>query len=208
MALFYCAINENCCSVDGGRGIYPLFWSPPRGIWELKSPHPREIAIQGKKNANARGSARRGWAQVELTDALVQNKIILQSETLNLFQNKPCNLFIPFPKYQYHEVIMKSVWYLHSFPIPMLYFHISGYSPWTSDNSNSRWFERFSISLEGSSYWQSTVDANEQLHLLGGLNVVVFSKIIINKQQTFNELMLQLKTVSYTHLTLPTSDLV
>ena len=136
-------------------------------------------------------------SQVELTDALVQNKIIHQSETLTLFQNKQCNLFIPFPKYQYLEVIMKSVWYLHSFPIPMHYFHISGYSPWTSNNSNSRWFEHFSISLEGSSYWESTVDANEQLHLLGGLNVVVFSKIIINKQQTFNELMLQLKKCNY-----------
>ena len=58
---------------DGGRGIGPLFSSPPRGIWQLKSPHPREFAIQGKKNANARGSARGGggWAQVELTDALV-----------------------------------------------------------------------------------------------------------------------------------------
>ena len=40
---------------DGGRGIGPLFSSPPRGIWQLKSPHPREFAIQGKKNANARG---------------------------------------------------------------------------------------------------------------------------------------------------------
>ena len=179
MALFYCAINENCCSVDGGRGICPLFSSPLRGIWQLKSPHPREFAIQGKKNANARG----GWAQVELTDALVQNKIILQLETLNLFQNKPFNLFIPFSKYQYLEVITKSVWYLHSFSIPMLYFHISGYSPWTSDNSNSQWFKRFSISHEGSSYWESTVDAIEQLHLLAGLNVAVFSKIIINKQQ-------------------------
>ena len=57
---------------DGGRGIGPLFSSPPRGIWQLKSPHPREFAIQGKKNANARGSAGGGgWAQVELTDALV-----------------------------------------------------------------------------------------------------------------------------------------
>ena len=36
------------CSVDGGRGIYLLFSSPPRGIWQLKSPHPREFAIQGK----------------------------------------------------------------------------------------------------------------------------------------------------------------
>ena len=57
MALFDCAINEKCCSVDGGRGICPLFSSPSRGIWQLKSPHPREFAIQGKKNANARESA-------------------------------------------------------------------------------------------------------------------------------------------------------
>ena len=71
MALLDCAINEKCCSVDGGRGICPLFSSPPRGIWQLKSPHPREFAIQGKKNANARGSAGgEGWAQLELTDAL------------------------------------------------------------------------------------------------------------------------------------------
>ena len=71
MALFDCAINEKCCSVDGGRGICPLFSSPPRGIWQLKSPHPREFAIQGKKNANARGfSPGRCWAQVELTGTL------------------------------------------------------------------------------------------------------------------------------------------
>ena len=71
-AVFDCAINKKCCSVDGGRGICPLFSSPPRGIWQLKSPHPREFAIhEGKKNANARGSARGGGglAQVELTDA-------------------------------------------------------------------------------------------------------------------------------------------
>ena len=49
---------EKCFSVDGGRGICPLFSSPPRGIWQLKSPHPQEFAIQGKKNANTRGSAR------------------------------------------------------------------------------------------------------------------------------------------------------
>ena len=46
---------------DGGRGICALFSSPPRGIWQLTSPHPREFAIQGKKNANVRGSARGGW---------------------------------------------------------------------------------------------------------------------------------------------------
>ena len=56
-ALFDCAINEKCCSVDGGRGICPLFSSPPRGNLQLKSPYPREFAIQGKINANTRGSA-------------------------------------------------------------------------------------------------------------------------------------------------------
>ena len=49
MALFDCAINEKYCSVDGGRGICRLF-----------RPHPRESVIQGKKNANSRGSARGG----------------------------------------------------------------------------------------------------------------------------------------------------
>ena len=48
-ALFDCAINKKCCSVDRGRGICPLFLSPPQGGWKLKSPHPREFAIQGKK---------------------------------------------------------------------------------------------------------------------------------------------------------------
>ena len=48
-ALFDFAINEECCSVDGGRGICPLFSSPPRGIWQLKSPHPRKFAIHSKK---------------------------------------------------------------------------------------------------------------------------------------------------------------
>ena len=42
-------INEKCCSVARGRGICPFFSSPPREIWQLKNPHPREFAIQGKK---------------------------------------------------------------------------------------------------------------------------------------------------------------
>ena len=54
-------------------GAFALFFRPnPGSFWQLKSPHPREFAIQGKKNANARGSAGRGgggWAQLELTDA-------------------------------------------------------------------------------------------------------------------------------------------
>ena len=72
MALLDCAINKKCCTVDGGWSICPLFSSPPQGICQLKSPHPRKFAIQGKKNANSRGSARGVWAQVELTDALVR----------------------------------------------------------------------------------------------------------------------------------------
>ena len=44
--IWLCDHNEKCCSVDGGRGICPLFSSPPRGIWQ----------------ANARGSARREGA--------------------------------------------------------------------------------------------------------------------------------------------------
>ena len=57
-----------------GRGICPLPSSTPRGIWQLKCPHPREFAIREKKIANARGLARGGggaWAQLELTDALI-----------------------------------------------------------------------------------------------------------------------------------------
>ena len=75
MALFDCAIDEKCCIFYGGRGICPHFSSPPRGIWQLKSPHPREFAIQDKKNVYTRGSARGeegGWAQLELTDALLR----------------------------------------------------------------------------------------------------------------------------------------
>ena len=70
MALFYCAIDEKCCNIDGGRGICPLFPSPPRGIWQLKSPHPREFAIQGKKMLMPQDQPGGGcWAQVELTGA-------------------------------------------------------------------------------------------------------------------------------------------
>ena len=44
-------------------GVFALFFRPHTGGFDssrLESPHPREFAIQGQKNANARGSARRG----------------------------------------------------------------------------------------------------------------------------------------------------
>ena len=70
MALLDCAINIKCYTVDGGRCICPLFSSPPRGICQLKSPHPREFAIQGKKMLMPGGQpGGGGWAQLELTDA-------------------------------------------------------------------------------------------------------------------------------------------
>ena len=55
-------------------GAFALFSRPPPGGFDssrVPTPHPREFAIQGKKNANARGCARGagGWAQLELTDA-------------------------------------------------------------------------------------------------------------------------------------------
>ena len=53
MALLDCAINEKCCSVDRGRGI-----------WQLKSPHRREFAIQGKKNGNVGGGGGLGAAEI------------------------------------------------------------------------------------------------------------------------------------------------
>ena len=91
-------------------GAFALFFRPhPGGFESSRVPTLGKLPSKAKKMLMPRGQPGGGWAQVELTDALVQNKIIVQSETLNLFQNKPCNLFIPFPKYQYHEVIMKSV---------------------------------------------------------------------------------------------------
>ena len=70
-ALFDCVINKKCCSVDGGRGICPLFSSPPRGFDSSRVPTPGNLPSKAQKNANARGSAREGggWAQVELNDA-------------------------------------------------------------------------------------------------------------------------------------------
>ena len=46
MALFDSAINEKCCSVDGGRGICPIFSLLPGG----------------------QPGGGGGWAQVELID--------------------------------------------------------------------------------------------------------------------------------------------
>ena len=51
-------------------GAFALFFVPTRGIWQLKSPHPREFATKAKKMPMPGGQPGGGaWAQVELTDA-------------------------------------------------------------------------------------------------------------------------------------------
>ena len=60
MALFDYVINEKCYSVYRGRGICPLFSSPPGGFDSSRVPTPGNLPSKAKKNANARGSARGG----------------------------------------------------------------------------------------------------------------------------------------------------
>ena len=44
-ALFDCAIEEKCCSGDGGRDIS----SPPRGFDSSRVPTPRNLPSKAKK---------------------------------------------------------------------------------------------------------------------------------------------------------------
>ena len=48
-ALFDYAINEKCCSIYGGRGICPLFSSPPRGFDSSRVPTPGNLPSKAKK---------------------------------------------------------------------------------------------------------------------------------------------------------------
>ena len=50
-ALFDCAINEKCCSVD-----------PPWGICQFKSPHPRNFPPKAKKKTLMPGGSAQGEA--------------------------------------------------------------------------------------------------------------------------------------------------
>ena len=73
MALFDFAINEKMLQCWRRTRHLPSFSSPPQGIWQLKGPHPKEFAIEGKKNANARGSARRGGGAGRRWNSLMHN---------------------------------------------------------------------------------------------------------------------------------------
>ena len=70
MALLDCAINKKCCTVDGGRGICPLFSSPPVGFDSSRVPTPGNLPSKAKKMLIPGGQPGGAWAQVELTDAL------------------------------------------------------------------------------------------------------------------------------------------
>ena len=50
MALFDCAIDEKCCSVDGGRGVCPLFSVPTPGDLTAQESPPPGICHPRQKN--------------------------------------------------------------------------------------------------------------------------------------------------------------
>ena len=82
-ALFDCAINEKCCSVDGGRGICPLLSSPPWGIWQLKSPHPREFVMQGKKKKKKKRLGAAGIDWCIILKSVWRARVLLQAMFMN-----------------------------------------------------------------------------------------------------------------------------
>ena len=58
--LFDCAINENVAVLTEDGAFALFFSSPPRGIWQLKSPHPLEFVIRGKKKCYCPGVSPEG----------------------------------------------------------------------------------------------------------------------------------------------------
>ena len=64
-ALFDCAINEKCCSVDGGRA-FALFFRPLPGDLTAQESPPPGISFPRQKKMIMPGGR---WAQLELTDA-------------------------------------------------------------------------------------------------------------------------------------------
>ena len=67
MALFDCAINEKCYSVDGGRGICLFFRPHPGGFDSSIVATPGNLPSNAKKYQCRGGGG--GKALLELTDA-------------------------------------------------------------------------------------------------------------------------------------------
>ena len=61
MALLDCAINEKCCSVDGGRGICPLFYVPSSGDLTAQESLPPGICHPRHKEMVMPGGQPGGW---------------------------------------------------------------------------------------------------------------------------------------------------
>ena len=97
MALLDCAINEKYCSVGGGRGICPLFSSPPRRFDSSRVPTPGNLPSKAKKMLMPGGQSGKGGglgAAVELTDAVIMHrnvkyKNVQQSFNPGLQANRP-----------------------------------------------------------------------------------------------------------------------
>ena len=74
MELFDCAINEKCCSVDGGRDICPFFRPHTGGFDSLKVHTPGNLPSKGNKMQKCQCPGHNpgggGQAQLELTYAL------------------------------------------------------------------------------------------------------------------------------------------
>ena len=67
-------------SVDGGRGICPLFSSPPRGFDSSRVPTPGNLPFKAKKKSQCPGVSPGGggWSQLELIEAfLVKESLYL-----------------------------------------------------------------------------------------------------------------------------------
>ena len=78
-APFDCAINEKCRSVDGRRGICPLFRPHLGGFDSSRAPTSGNLPSKAKKMLMPWGQPEGGggsWAQVELTDALLRSKFL------------------------------------------------------------------------------------------------------------------------------------
>ena len=72
MVLLECAINEKCCNFDGGRGICPIFSTPPRGFDSSRVPTPGNLPSKAKKILIPGGQPRwGGCALLGLTVALL-----------------------------------------------------------------------------------------------------------------------------------------
>ena len=95
MALLDCAINEKYCSVGGGRGICPLFSSPPRGFDSSRIPTPGNLPSKAKKMLMPGGQPGKGggaggrWNWWCIMHRNVKYKNVQQSFNPGLQANRP-----------------------------------------------------------------------------------------------------------------------